>query len=81
VIDGGGAGYCSISFSVPGVWASEVTVSLNLVFNERAQVGIELDTKITWSSTDRDLASATVAVAQYQKAIEFIALAEAIFNR
>jgi hypothetical protein len=69
-----------IRFDIPGAWAMETTVTLNFACDE-GQLGVALITEIGWSSTGRDIAHATLAVSVYNKAIEFAALCEAVFNR
>ena len=63
------------------ICASDCSVRLMFSTNRRMRTGVALDTELSWSSTGRTLANATVVVEIYQRAVAFAAYCEAVFNR
>jgi hypothetical protein len=63
-------------------WGTEATVYLRFKKSDdnRSALGIELYTQVSWSSTQRTPANAYLAIRLYERAIEFAASAEAIWN-
>lgn len=74
--------HVSLSLNMIGTWAMECSVELKFFALEvpTTHYPIAVRTLISWGSTQRDLAHATTAVAQYEKLIKFAAYCECVFT-
>ncbi len=65
----------------PQTWACKADGTMNVRANAHSSLGWTLEAEISWSSTGRDLAHATLALANYRRAVEFGAFVECLFSK
>ena len=68
--------------SIPA-WGKVADVHIEFVKSTRktAKLGLDLSAEVSWSSTPRSVSSAYMAIKVYERAVEFAAAAEAIWNQ